>query len=193
MSDKSPIDSLIKKLEALRDENPRTPITNNGIDIAIAVIHQHFAKPGTVTTGALRVNGGATDEPVKETRIRELELFIEQMYETLKAGRIRDFDTNWRMTEKVMPPDLECIHKKDAAEISAAYRKIHLSDILAAARELIGCYWKRDRVIQKREPVDERELQGQLFRWLESGYGSDEIAQRLLRRYTITSIEGEQP
>lgn len=74
-------------------------------------------------------------------RIQELEIFIEQMYETLRAKKIRDFDTNWRMTEKILP-QLECIHTKDAAEISGSYRKIHLSDILSAARELITLYWK---------------------------------------------------
>jgi hypothetical protein len=56
-----------------------------------------------------------TQQPVESPRIQELEIFIEQMYETLKAGKIRDFDTNWRMIEKVMPPNLECMHGKDGA------------------------------------------------------------------------------
>jgi hypothetical protein len=85
----------------------------------------------------------ASDQPVVSPRIQELEIFIEQMHATLKSGKIRDFDTNWRITEKVMPPSLECVHAKDEAEISGAYRKIHLSDILSAARELITLHWKR--------------------------------------------------
>jgi hypothetical protein len=42
-----------------------------------------------------------------------------------------------------MPLDLECLHEKDSAEISGAYRKIHLSDILSAASELINLYHRR--------------------------------------------------
>ena len=77
-------------------------------------------------------------------RIKDLELFIEQVYEALRSRKIRDLDTEWRMTERMMPPNLECIHSKDPQEISGAYRKIHISDILIASRELINLYKSKD-------------------------------------------------
>lgn len=87
------------------------------------------------------------DLPVgmSDKRIGELETFIVQMYGAMKSGAIRDYDTNWRMTEEIMPLNLECFHKKDSAEISAHYRKIHLSDILSSAIELLDLYQKRQR------------------------------------------------
>lgn len=68
----------------------------------------------------------------------ELKIFLQHMYEAVKIGRIRDFDTDWRMLEKVLPSNLECLHSKDPAEISGTYRKVHLSDILSAACEFIS-------------------------------------------------------
>lgn len=83
---------------------------------------------------AARTVAGMGDE------ITDKEIFIEKMYVVLKAGKIRDFDTNWRMTNQIMPPNLECIHTKDAAEISGSYRKIHLSDVIATARDIVNHY-----------------------------------------------------
>ena len=72
--------------------------------------------------------------------IIQREIFIVQMYEIVKSGRISDLDTDWRMTEKILPPSLDCHHKKDSAEISGNYRKIHLSDILSAAVDILDYY-----------------------------------------------------
>lgn len=71
---------------------------------------------------------------------KDKEIFIEEVYIALNAGKIIDVDTNWRMLERVMPINLQCNHEKDTAEISGNYRKIHLSDVLEAARNLIDHY-----------------------------------------------------
>lgn len=84
-----------------------------------------------------------TTPQAAQEEVVEREVFIEQVYEALRSGRIRDLDTNWRMANKVLPRDFLPWRKQDEAEITASYRKIHLSDVLQAARDIISHYHRR--------------------------------------------------
>lgn len=77
---------------------------------------------------------------LESPEVVEREVFIEQVFEALRSGKIQDIDTNWRMANKVLPRDFSPWRKQDQVEISACYRKVHLSDVLQAARDIINHY-----------------------------------------------------
>lgn len=77
---------------------------------------------------------------LESPEVVEREVFVEQVFEALRSGKIRDIDTNWRMANKVLPRDFSPWRKQDQVEISACYRKVHLSDVLQAARDIINHY-----------------------------------------------------
>lgn len=74
--------------------------------------------------------------PEQREAMVEAAVLIEQVQIALDSRKIHDFDTGWRMAEKILPHSFGFTRKKDSAELTCHYRKIHFSDVLDAARKL---------------------------------------------------------